>query len=113
MLSKPSVSKGKFTLDPNGSVGNVVNGTFAYLLSKAPREIVAVKATAQGGAIAGHIYDTNNVGSLDTSQSIPFSSESSNSDNFTPAQPIPMFKGIYIVIEQGYLQNGTVTVLYN
>ena len=106
-LFKPSVARGFATIDSN------THGD-TYQLGTTGREIVGILATAGGGALFVRIYDSaNGAGAIE--ESIPIAANQGESTPFTPTQPIPFKKGIYIVFEQGGSTQGggEVTIIHN
>lgn len=107
MLAKPSVAKYKYTLNKNN--------TSKQLATSAGREIVAVLVTAGGSSAVVRIYDSTD-GAAEASphqDSFIVAANTGESSSFTPAQPIPMTKGLYIELEQGANFNGEAFILYN
>ena len=106
MIYKPSTAKYKYNVDGDKGLTQVI-------ASSGGHELIAVLVTAGGAAVAARIYDTDTANQLDTTQSVLIAANQGESTSFTPVQPIPMNKGIYVVIEQGGNQGGEVFLLYN
>ena len=99
MLSKPSVARGYFSVDSN----DLSNDT--YQAGNTAHEIVSILATAGGGALFVRVYDSA-TGVGPKSKSIAIAANQGESTPFTPAQPVPFKKGVYIVFEQGGKNQG-------
>lgn len=84
-------------------------------IAMSPHEVVAVIVTGGSGGAAVRIYDSTD-GANEPSPSIDsflVAANGGESTAFCPAQAIPMFRGIYIELEQGGSSNGEATILYN
>ncbi len=106
MISKPLEAKYKYNLDSDSE-------TSKQIATSPGHNIVAILATATGAALAARIYDSaNGVGEIN--QSILIAANTGESTLFTPCQPVPMNKGIYIAVEMGGAPfGGEVLILYN
>lgn len=106
MISKPSVAKYKYTLDSSKGVNN-------KQIATSPRELVAVIVTGGGADTVVGIYDSAS-GQVDTSEALFLGCNQGESTPFTPCQPVPFTKGIYVQIEQGGTPfNGKVSLIMN
>lgn len=106
-LYKPSTARGKVTID------SLVRGN-SYQLATSAHEIVALLATAGGGALFVSIYDDANGGKPQEDR-VVIAANQGESTPFTPAQPLYFKKGLYIVFEQGGTGQGggKITIVYN
>jgi hypothetical protein len=105
MIVKNSVSKFKYNLDSDLESSR-------QIATSGGHEIIGIMLTAQGGSASALICDSKNGMGLDN-ENIPISANAGESTVFTPAQPIGMNKGIYLVIETGKTFGASLFILYN
>lgn len=107
MITKPSVSKYKYTLN--------ANELSKQIATSGGREVVAVLVTGGGSSAAVRVYDSAN-GAAEPSpsaNSFLVAANAGESTSHAPGQPALMEKGLYIELEQGGPQNGEATIFYN
>lgn len=105
MVSKPSVAKYKYNLDS-------VLESSRQLATSGGREIVGVLLTAEGGAASALVCDSS-AGPGDEKEQIAISANAGESSSFTPTQPVPFNKGLYVSIDQGQAFGAKLFVVYN
>ena len=93
MIVKPAVAKFKYNLDSGDETSRI-------LATSPGHELVSVLATAGAQPIAVRIYDSATA-SGNSKDSILIAANAGESSPYTPSQPVPMIRGIYVVIEQG------------
>ena len=95
MIYKPSVAKYKFNLDSGVE-------TSRQLATSPGREIVSILLTAGGTSAACRISDTKDgTAGVISSESILIAANAGESTPYTPSQPVPFTKGLFIEMEQG------------
>lgn len=107
MIIKPTIAKYKYTVNKNE--------TSKQIATSGGVEIVAVIVTGGGGAAALRVYDSANgtVEDSPSANSFLVAANGGESTPFSPNQPIPMERGLYIELEQGGSSNGEATIFYN
>jgi hypothetical protein len=96
---KPSVAKEVIHIDAD------VQGNTTQAVST-PCEVVGCIATAGGSAVAIRIYDNANAAQNPLDRKILMGANTGESSSFTPCQPMPFHKGVYVVFEQGGVAPG-------
>ena len=99
MLNKPSPANYTITIDSDIS-GNTVQAV------DNPCELVAILGAAGVGALFARIYDTRNAESDVSHRRTFIAANAGESTPFTPCQPMKFEKGVYIVFEQGGINQG-------
>lgn len=105
MVQKPALARYKYNIDGDRET--------TKLIATSSHEIVSIVVTATGSSIAVRVYDTDSSSRLDVSQSILLAANQGESSTYCPAQPVPMTKGIYVVIENGAGFGGEAFLTYN
>ena len=94
MITKPAVAKYTINIDTD------VQGN-SYQAVSGPCELVAVLASAAGGAVAIRIFDTATGSSAQVNRRLMIAANTGESTPFTPCQPMQFNHGIFVVFEQG------------
>ena len=103
MINKPSVAKYKYTLDSDTESSR-------QLSTSGGLEISSIYLSAGGAAAAARIHDSiSGAGAI--KDSILIAANQGESTAYDPPRPIPMRKGIFIVIEQGL--GAELTIIYS
>lgn len=116
MIVKPSVARQKITF-----VSELESDTFK-ILATGPVELVSAIVTGGNAATVFRLLDLPNGGGFVPGQALPtynlkdgmaIGARSSESHDYTPAQPAPFKKGLILVCEQGKGSNAEITVTIN
>lgn len=94
MINKPAVAS--YTINVDTDVyGNT------YQAVDSPCELVAVLASAAGGAVAIRFYDTDTAAAIPANRRLMIAANTGESTPFTPCQPMKFNHGVYLEFEQG------------
>lgn len=116
MIVKPSTARQKSTF-----VSELQSDTFK-IIATGPVELVSAIVTGGGAAAVFRLLDLPNGGGFVPGQPVPsynlkdgmaIGARSSESQEYTPAQPAPFKKGLILVCEQGEGSNAEITVTLN